>query len=658
MIGALRANLGMNSAQFQRGARQARGSFDKLRRSMKLVAGAAAAISTAMVRSGLQTIDSQAKLAQSLNTSVRSVQILDRAAALAGVSMGEASEGAARLTRRLSLAAQGAGPAVKAFERLQIDLGALSEMDLVDRLIEINRAIDEMIPPLEQAAIRSQVFGDRAFVAFARLDTATLRQATEDLEAFGVIVSDQDADQIERTNDALSRLGLLWRGMANQLTAALAPALAGAANALASVTRIGSPVNTVMRTLIENLQRAASIAVSFGVFLGGRWVFFTAKAALAVKGLSVSLVVLRGALLRTGIGVLIVGAGELVYQFSRLTRGAGGFGKALEVLGAAASGVFHGIASSADALPIAMESVWVRIKAGFVHMLADLQREWALFLHAVADEMRSTPGLVRAGEALAHRAIRAGSKEGEFRSRSDALKDEADELGASARDQLREGWEDVRATVGQLVEAIRLGDEETDGMADTAKRLNDAMDEISETIQTGGGRAPGGISGQLKEVENSLVETSRAAEMLQSSMAQTFANIVTGSQNASDAVGQLLDQLARAAAQAGANKIIGSLGGPVFDFFAGFFAKGGYLGAGKWGIAGENGPEPIVGPAHILPSGSLMAPAPVHIGINVDARGAVDGVATQVRREMQRLTPDLKRLAVEAQMEARARGRF
>ena len=47
--------------------------------------------------------------------------------------------------------------------------------------------------------------------------------------------------------------------------------------------------------------------------------------------------------------------------------------------------------------------------------------------------------------------------------------------------------------------------------------------------------------------------------------------------------------------------IIGSIVGGVKKIFGGLFADGGYLGAGKFGIAGENGPELITGPANITP---------------------------------------------------------
>ena len=74
----------------------------------------------------------------------------------------------------------------------------------------------------------------KAAIAMARLDTATLRQATEDVRDFGVVVSETDADRIERANAAISRLGLIWRGLSNQLAVAAAPALEAVANAMAA----------------------------------------------------------------------------------------------------------------------------------------------------------------------------------------------------------------------------------------------------------------------------------------------------------------------------------------------------------------------------------------------------------------------------------------
>ena len=75
---------------------------------------AAAAAGIAMVRSGLETIDAQANLAQSLGTTTRSIQVLTFAGDLAGVSMDEIAAATKKLTLKLSDAAGGTGTAVAA----------------------------------------------------------------------------------------------------------------------------------------------------------------------------------------------------------------------------------------------------------------------------------------------------------------------------------------------------------------------------------------------------------------------------------------------------------------------------------------------------------------------------------------------------------------
>ena len=49
------------------------------------------------------------------------------------------------------------------------------------------------MPAAERAAVAGQLFGEEGSIAMARLDTATLRQATEDVRDFGVVVSETDA---------------------------------------------------------------------------------------------------------------------------------------------------------------------------------------------------------------------------------------------------------------------------------------------------------------------------------------------------------------------------------------------------------------------------------------------------------------------------------
>ena len=324
---------------------------------------ALAAAAAAMIRSGLQTVDAQAKLAASLDTTVASIQVLERAGDLAGVSMGQVEQATVQLTRRLSQAAAGTGPAVDALRRLHLTAEVLQRMPLDQRIAAIQDALGQFVPEAERAAVASQLFGDRAALVFTRIDTATLRQATADVQDFGVVVSDQDAAQIERTNDAISRLGLIWRGVSNQLAVAAAPALESVANALAAVARTTGPVGIAIRALFDKIGRLTTYAATFAGLMAGRWVAGLAAAALSLRGLATALVVLRGALIRTGIGALIVGAGELVYQFTRLVAGAGGVGDAFRLLGDLAKEVWSRMGLALDGALARMSAGWEGLKA-------------------------------------------------------------------------------------------------------------------------------------------------------------------------------------------------------------------------------------------------------------------------------------------------------
>ena len=326
-------------------------------------AAAAVAAAGAMVRSGLQTIDAQAKLAQSLDTTVGSIQVLERAGELAGVSMSGIEQATKDLTRRLSQAAAGSGPAAAALDRLGLSAEGLMRMPLDERVDAINSAITQFVPAAERAAVAGQLFGEEGSIAMARIDSATLRQATQDMRDFGVIVSEQDAEQIEITNDAISRLGLLWRGVTNQLTIAVAPALEAVVNGLVAFAKVTGPLGVAIRFTFDNLTRFATYAATFVGLMAGRWVLAMGKAALSVRGLTTAFVFLRGAIIRTGIGALIVGAGELVFWFTKLVSGAGGFGNALALLKDVAAEVWGRIKMGASAAGAAATAMFYDIKS-------------------------------------------------------------------------------------------------------------------------------------------------------------------------------------------------------------------------------------------------------------------------------------------------------
>ncbi|MFV1594037.1 hypothetical protein VWZ88_15895 [Phaeobacter sp. JH20_36] len=386
VIGALRGLLSLDSAAFESGAKRSKAvmgglerrmvkmadGFEKHGRRMSLgfslpLAGAAAVA----VKSSLKIVDAQAKMAQSLDTTVKSVQVLDRAADLAGVSMGEVQQASIQLTKRLSQAAGGTGAAAKALERLHLRASDLQALPLDERIAAIQDAMLSYVPAAERAAVASDLFGSRAGVIFSRIDSATLRTAAEDVERFGVAVSEVDADQIEMANDAISRLGVVGRGVANQLTVGLAPSLefisdkaadaaewfngltdqtkqfvAGglaltatigpAALGLGLLLKVATPLAVGLTGVVTTVAlaplkfaAAAKAALALEMALGATSVS-AGLASLSIKGLTRGLKLLTAAGTATGLGALIVVAGGIYQGFTQLRQAAEDYAIAID----------------------------------------------------------------------------------------------------------------------------------------------------------------------------------------------------------------------------------------------------------------------------------------------------------------------------------------
>ena len=594
-------------------------------RRVRVAAAAAVAAATAagvaMVRSGLQNVDAQAKLAQSLGTTVASIQTLERAGELAGVSMSGIEQATKDLTRRLSQAAAGTGPAAQALERLGLSAADLLALPLDERVGAINAAIEEFVPAAERAAVAGQLFGEEGSIAMSRIDTATLRQATEDVHAFGVVVSEQDADRIERTNDAISRLGLIWRGLSNQLAVASAPGLEAVADAMAMVASRTGPLGQAITAVFDNLSRLGTYAATFAAFLASRWIAGLAAAALSVRGLATALVVLRGALIRTGIGALIVGAGELVYQFTRLVRGAGGFGEALKLMGNVAKAVWDGIKATVTsfvddfrAMQADVESIWLRLMAFLSSKWADFLAQIGPTFNAVSEQIGADArvdvfGAQSYASYLDHAASNAGHR--------------ADALRARASDTRAHAFDGVRAAVEALRDAMRTSGE--DG-ADALDQATEAADRVSEALDTAGqaGRAAGAANAGGAEqaatgwaaVTATLADYASKARDIGADIGNALVGAFTSAENAigdfvktgklnfRDLVTSLIADLARLAARRFilgpiANALGGILGG-ADGLFAGVFHAGGVVGAG--------------GPTRMVPAMAFAAAPRMHSG--------------------------------------------
>lgn len=187
---------------------------------------------------------------------------------------------------------------------------------------------------------------------------------------------------------------------------------------------------------------------------------------------------------------------------------------------------------------------------------------------------------------------------------------------------------------------------------------------------------------QLKEKTD---KASQAAKALQDGFESAFVDIVTGSKSAREAIGNLLADMASLLAHEAFKSLAGSLFGGSSSILSGLFANangnafdGGAVQAfasggvvsrptlfgmrGGMGLMGEAGPEAILplkrinGKLGVVAGGAGGDGVNVHVSINVDARGAVDGVAEQVVRAVRAEVPGIVRQAVAGVGIARRRG--
>lgn len=200
-------------------------------------AGAAATAATAaLVKSGLDSADAQAKLALTLNTTSESITTLERAGSLAGVSMDSVAQATKDLTRRLSQAEVNGGGTADALKKLHLNANELAQLPLDERIATINTALYEFTTAGERAAVAGQLFGEEGSLAMLRITPDTIKQAAFEVKKFDAALTEVDAAKIEMANDTMSQLGLAFDGLTKHMAAQFAPILGEISNRLADAT--------------------------------------------------------------------------------------------------------------------------------------------------------------------------------------------------------------------------------------------------------------------------------------------------------------------------------------------------------------------------------------------------------------------------------------
>jgi len=216
-----------------------RGTFRKLNQSLGLVrkalfnfkvgltAVAGAAGIGLLVKSSLQSIDTLGKTAQKLGVTSQALQKLRYASNLAGVETRTVDMAVQRFTRRLSEAANGTGEAKDALKELGLNAKELAKQPLDKQMLALADAFENVDDAGTQVRLGFKLFDSEAVGMINTLKggSAALQQMFQEAEGLGFILSSSAVKGVEEANDAMMKLGTMFGGVRDQLTAALAPAL-------------------------------------------------------------------------------------------------------------------------------------------------------------------------------------------------------------------------------------------------------------------------------------------------------------------------------------------------------------------------------------------------------------------------------------------------
>lgn len=611
VIGALRVNLGLDSAKFSRGLSEAQKSMQVARKQFAAVAGVAAAMGAAIsaaALAGARDIDRAAKSARRLDSTVGAFRALELAAGEAGVSLSGLANDVQTMNRELANVGK-TGNAKRALDALGLSAGELQGLDADEKLAMIADQVKKLGLDAGQttAIMRDLGIRNREMALLVLNGGDAIRAARGDIKEYGLELTKIQSTGIERANDQLGRLGLITQYAGQQLALSLVPAMGQLAEALTNSLREGGALRAVIDGLIGNLDRLATyVAVAVAGF-GVKYVGAMAMAALSTASLSKALMFMRGALIRTGIGALVVGAGELVYRFARLVKASGGWGNALSALGDLAAGVWQGIQTSASAIPPALGAVWKMVASSFYGMMSGLQESWSRFLGSLGADLSDVPGMGKFADAILETSGKAAAGMSEFDAKAQEAANSAASLKAEASALAAEGFQQAKDAAAKLAAIVSNTADETDGGAEATENLNDALEDLGGSTGSGGsaGKAAKALDKVKTEAEayqDALKEAANTSEDIGTEKARILVGGIDSIANAfGDFIGGGLKgfkgMISQMIALAAKNQIMFSLGiAPA--------GAGGAAVAGVPGVAGMPSAGGILGSLGSLGGGA------------------------------------------------------
>ena len=471
---------------------------------------------------------------------------------------------------------------------------------------------------VQQAGYQFQDFavqiqgGTNAFVALGQQGSQLLGVFGAGGAVLGAFLAVGTAIARMKTNG--KELSVDFKGLGQDLAEILSPLKPIFDGISAALSAVGDALTSLSKLAVTNLDRIATYALTAATVFAGAYVKGVIAARIATMSLVGGLVALRTALIKTGIGALVVLAGELVFQFLRVMKAVGGFGNAITALWNVSKEVLGYIADSFQGIQYSARASFQGMLVSGMEFLRGLAENFGQGLNVISnlvlgnvsgiksafsvlpsfigDIARSAANLFIDGmEALANAGISAVNKV------ISGFNDLADFLGADAVSEyfgidlsintiseadLSGLKSDVSGAGVSLSEAFKEGFTSAFGQADLATPVLNSMDKIiqdakssQEALQGLADQYSGSFADATPELQ-ALIQAIKDGESSVQDLSKHFSLVEKESKKAGKSGKKALED-AEKAAQAYADaldKTVVSAVGSVSDAWADFVMRG------------------------------------------------------------------------------------
>lgn len=180
-----------------------------------------------LISNSLKATDALAKTAGRIGTTTEALSKLQFAGSLAGIETNTLNMALQRFVRRTAEAAEGTGEAVTALRELGVDAREIQQLPLDQRMQRLADAFGNVTNENDKLRLAFKLFDSEGTAVLNMLESNSeeMGKLFDEAEQLGLVMSTSAAQGVEDANDALTRLGSLFKGIVAQTTAGLAPAI-------------------------------------------------------------------------------------------------------------------------------------------------------------------------------------------------------------------------------------------------------------------------------------------------------------------------------------------------------------------------------------------------------------------------------------------------